>query len=601
MEEFTCEDSIAEPPCNCEPINSTQEPYVYGTSLIYNANAQLSVLDDLSPKVLQPDNLTVNLYNHQLTAVHKMEEREINKYTYANLGIVGTQYRIDSNVGILGDITGYGKSLSIVALILRDKMPWNDTGPFIHDINKDFGKFFGVRKQVKYDKINTTLIVASQSLLCQWAAEFNHSPLKILVVSRKAMAEKMNPRAYDVIICSHTMYNNVVRRFTKFAWKRFIFDEPGSIRIPKMTKIKAGFIWLLTATPSQIIERCAARKDHFFDVLFKWCHWSRVDEVTIGIIKSLIVKNEEEFTKSSFRMPPTQHKHYKCHQPFYRAMYGYVSSHILECINAGNVSAAMNALGCVQTDNIVTYLITKKEAELKSLEERLVWIRESDNSLLAREMEIENKIAKLTGQIQEIPAKFAECFTDFCSICMEDLADPLMIPSCQHIFCSKCILRWLNKNKLCPLCRTPVIKLSGLIYIGLKDTVMKSEKQADRIKTKQETVVDIIEKNPEGKFIIFSNHCSTWGNIISTLEKHGITYCEIKGQMVVREKYKKEFTEGNIRVLFLTSRHNGSGMNLQETTDIIFYHKLSEDMETQTIGRANRIGRTKSLTVHYLD
>ena len=587
MEDYAFEDSL-------------REPRVYGSSLINNANTQVSELNDLSQKVLQPDNLTTILFNHQLTAIHEMEERETNLNTYTDSGIVGARYRIDSNVGILADITGYGKSLSIVALILRDKMPWNDTGPFIQDINKDFGKFFGVRKQVKYDKINTTLIVASQSLLCQWDAEFSHSPLKTLVVSKKAIAETLNPRSYDVIICSHTMYNHVVRRFTNFAWKRFIFDEPGSIRIPKMTKIRTGFIWLLTATPSQIIERCAGRKDHFFDDLFTWCHWSRVDEVKIEIIKSLIVKNNEEFIKSSFRMPPTQRRHYKCYQPFYKAMRGYVSRHILECINAGNISAAMNALGCVQTDDIVTYLVNKKNAEISRLDDRLQWIQNSNCSRNgSREKEIEEEICKLNDQIEEIPKKFAECFAEPCSICMENLTNPLMVPSCQHIFCSGCILRWLNKNKICPLCRASVV-LTSLVHIGLKDTI-KSEKQVNRIKTKQETVVDIINKKPEGKFIIFSNHCSTWGNIVSVLEKHDISYCEIKGQMVMREKYKKEFSKGNIRVLFLNSRHDGAGMNLQETTDIIFYHKLSEDMETQTIGRANRIGRTKSLTIHYLD
>jgi SNF2 family DNA or RNA helicase len=570
--------------------------------LMSNVNTQAPVLNDLSPKISQPSNLDINLYNHQLTAVHKMEERETNKYTYTNTGIVGTRYCIDSNVGILADITGYGKSLSMVTLVLRDKMPWNNTGPFVQNINRDFGKFFGVKKQVSYDKINTTLIVASQSLLSQWASEFRHSPLKTLVVSKKTIADTMNPRSYDVIICSHTMYNNVVRRFTKFAWKRFIFDEPGSIRIPKMTKIKAGFIWLLTATPNQIIERCAGRKDHFLDILFNWCHWSRINEIRIEIIKSLIVKNDEEFTKSSFRMPPTQYKYYKCYQPFYKAMSGYVSKYVLECINAGNISTAMDTLGCVQTNDIITYLIDKKNVEINRLNNRLKSIQNSSQFCCqsSREKEIENKIHRLTQQITEIPEKFTECFMKYCSICLDDLKNPLMIPSCQHIFCSGCILQWLNKKKECPLCRSEVM-LKGLIHIKLKETQKEAEKVVEKIKTKQETVVEIIEKNPDGKFIIFSNHCSTWGNIISTLEKYNISYCEIKGQISRREKYKKDFINGNIKVLFLNSRHNGSGMNLQETTDIIFYHKLSEIMETQTIGRANRIGRTKSLTVHYLD
>ena len=36
------------------------------------------------------------------------------------------------------------------------------------------------------------------------------------------------------------------------------------------------------------------------------------------------------------------------------------------------------------------------------------------------------------------------------------------------------------------------------------------------------------------------------------------------------------------------------------TTDIIVYHKLTNDMKEQVIGRGQRIGRTTSLNVHYL-
>ena len=44
----------------------------------------------------------------------------------------------------------------------------------------------------------------------------------------------------------------------------------------------------------------------------------------------------------------------------------------------------------------------------------------------------------------------------------------------------------------------------------------------------------------------------------------------------------------------------GSGLNLQMTTDIIIYHKLTKSMEEQVIGRAQRIGRIDSLKVTYL-
>ena len=38
----------------------------------------------------------------------------------------------------------------------------------------------------------------------------------------------------------------------------------------------------------------------------------------------------------------------------------------------------------------------------------------------------------------------------------------------------------------------------------------------------------------------------------------------------------------------------------EEATDIILYHEMNDNFVTQVIGRANRIGRTESLTVHHL-
>ena len=61
-----------------------------------------------------------------------------------------------------------------------------------------------------------------------------------------------------------------------------------------------------------------------------------------------------------------------------------------------------------------------------------------------------------------------------------------------------------------------------------------------------------------------------------------------------------DFKRGEMMVLFLTSIHDSAGMNLQESTDVILYHPTSEDLETQIIGRAYRVGRNIPLHVHHL-
>ena len=83
-------------------------------------------------------------------------------------------------------------------------------------------------------------------------------------------------------------------------------------------------------------------------------------------------------------------------------------------------------------------------------------------------------------------------------------------------------------------------------------------------------------------------------------DDNDIKYAEIVGHKTTRERNITNFISGDSKVLFLYSTNNGAGINLQEATDIILYHEMSDHFVTQVIGRANRIGRTESLTVHHL-
>ena len=71
--------------------------------------------------------------------------------------------------------------------------------------------------------------------------------------------------------------------------------------------------------------------------------------------------------------------------------------------------------------------------------------------------------------------------------------------------------------------------------------------------------------------------------------------------METRDKIIHDYKFQDTNVLCLNSVNNGAGINLQETTDIILYHKMQPHMETQIIGRSNRIGRKTNLSVHHLN
>ena len=71
------------------------------------------------PMIQQPKNLKIQLFPHQLSLVYMMEELEIGH------GITGETHKVITDIGVNADMTGYGKTLSMVTLILRDKMEWD--------------------------------------------------------------------------------------------------------------------------------------------------------------------------------------------------------------------------------------------------------------------------------------------------------------------------------------------------------------------------------------------------------------------------------------------------------------------------------------------
>ena len=100
--------------------------------------------------------------------------------------------------------------------------------------------------------------------------------------------------------------------------------------------------------------------------------------------------------------------------------------------------------------------------------------------------------------------------------------------------------------------------------------------------------------------MLFSNYDRTFENIIKELSDNDIKYSKLTGSNVVINSIIKRFESGEIKVLMLNALNYGSGLNLQMATDIIIYHELKIELETQVIGRAQRLGRTEPLNVYYL-
>ena len=547
--------------------------------------------------VSQPQKLRIKLFDHQLASIYKMEKLEQEQMVERDIppgeNKTATIYT-ETKLGINSDPTGYGKTLSMIGLIVRDKMEWDLDLPFISEkITTESAGLVRTRVVNRYTKLTATLILVSSSILLQWKQELNFSDLIVVTISAKKDIDKIDVTKCNVVIVTTSMYNYLISSYSKFAWKRIIFDEPGHYRVPGMKHVTAGFYWFVTATPNQITAKHRNCRGSFMKKIIgdNWCEF----EEQFG---DLIIRNDNKFVQESFNMPESKHFYYDCFQPLSNTVNGLIHPVITNMIDAGNIEGAINSLGGTKTKNIIELVRNKKLEELEQTEYKIkLYTTREDRDQLRHWTK---KKIRVKIQLNELDMRFSAMLQGICYICRDVLKCPVLEPSCQNLFCGKCLLTWLKKNKTCPTCRS-VINLKNLIYVKTCDDENTCKKNKIILpQTKVEKVIQLIKDNKKGKFLIFSSFDASFEPICRLLKECKIKYALIKGSCHTRQKNINKFKQGLIQVIFLNSQFNGAGINLQETTDLILYHKMSKNTYQQIIGRAERIGRVSSLRIHHL-
>jgi SNF2 family DNA or RNA helicase len=208
-----------------------------------------------------------------------------------------------------------------------------------------------------------------------------------------------------------------------------------------------------------------------------------------------------------------------------------------------------------------------------------------------------------------------------CLICYEDIeGDALISPCCKNIFCKACIESWFNTGYCrgddikCPYCKHLNAKDEFLLFKlpeKHEDTASTSQNNTNEAqdsdsstevpKSKLETIEYLLSEKAGEKVIIFSNYPRFFKNIAERLTELQISYIELDGGNISAVDHAANmYKHGSTRVLLSNSSFYGCGMNLENTSDIIFVHRTEEAMFNQVIGRAQRPGRTGQLNVYRL-
>jgi hypothetical protein len=429
----------------------------------------------------------------------------------------------------------------------------------------------------------------------------------------------------------------------KYHWSRIFVDEADTIQAIIHIELSANFIWLITASflniafPSgvfielnspyhappiehiELVERLRKNNGNSFRVEGAFTNFGFVKTIlgSTDIQKNcnmeywrIILRNSDQYINNSFAMPPLHHHKIICKtNSNIRILDSLIPNDVMAMLHAGDTKGALQVLG-VHDETPTSIIESLTKSLIKDLEQqkrKLEFYKTMEYSTeAAKQKSLENqqeKINSLENRIDTIKTRMADLDTTNCPICYSDIEVPTLTPCCKNLFCFVCLCESIKRQTgqpICPLCRTNINSINDLHVVNKMANTIQHAPDKIEPKTKVEEFINFVENNPKARILMFSGYDASFFQITSEMTHRNITYSMINGSTNRVSKIINEFSEGNYRVLFLNSRHVGAGLNITCATDVFLFHKMSSEMEKQIIGRAYRMGRTKSLNVYHL-
>ena len=593
------------------------------------------ILSDADPKFRQPDKITVPLKPHQLAGLQKaftMEQEECVKYFiqdprsqipygYNQHPNIFGYFNLKTNIGIIGDIVGYGKTLialSIVAALKRELIHVPDFRKHTHQSVSGYMEITKANTQrvVTSHLINTTLIVVPRGpVYIQWKNTIKkNTTLTCLAIESLVFIKKnLPPRVselkeylgkFDIVLIKNTTLTTLMDYYREagdelFGFDRIMIDE-AHIIIMKVPDLTYKFMWLITSSYRELFLYNYSKTIY--------AGFLQMIQHNVERLHYVLIKGETEFVKNSFEVPSPLEKYYVCKMSKnLTAIQPFLTPAISDFINVNDIAGAIKELGGLTetADDLVKLVLTDITKHISNTQMEIAFVEmlelERDNKE-ARLNTLRNELARYVTRKESIEEKLREVSTKMCSICYDSLDNPIYL-SCSHMFCGQCIFNWIQANSRttrsvkvqCPECRTDIDSRKIVAIVKDKvetDTIMM-------IMSKEDQLIDIIKKKPDGRFLIFSRMDTSFGRLSKLLESNQITHTEIKGSTSHMMRILDEFVARRINVILLNTYHAGCGIDISSATDVIIFHSMPQE-KIQAVGRAQRVGRTEQLTIHNL-
>jgi hypothetical protein len=544
---------------NLQIINENNKIINENNSLFIGNLRRVNGLNKNSKKLISHENpFKIKLKSHQEVLLYRVIELD-EKASLSNLPF-----------GIMSDKPGSGKTFVILALIYYSIKFFNSKGSniivvphniytqWINAIDNFLGKLLKYLCLIDYKEINQLYV--DKSIL------YNYD---IIITT---------PLIYDVFAATINSLNIYVRRI--------FFDEADSMKNLLVNAINSKMTWFVSASISSVFDSVTLKaKIGKYDLYLPnlltnecWC--------------------ESEFIDSNIKLPKVHLEQFIC-KNFYidLILSNILTKEQLKFINAHDYTNIRNECGgymVKSTQDIIRHLyeysnkiILDTSAVIKELDKNKVKAPDTKNKTLMKKQ----LYLKRIENIKIIALKYKLCINCFEHFSY-NVGNPNKLP-CGDLICQECV----KKNNLCLTCNKihPIDTLTEEYFKSdkiIKEFLLKSK--LDKFKI-LESILEICDK----KIIIYSEFRGLHNYLKNYSINNNIKIEELNGgnikdidKILIRFK-----NEADLKILLIDDAYFGVGVNIEYTTDLIFFHNIENKIKTQLIGRAQRYGRKNSLNI----
>lgn len=625
---------------------------------------KFGTLNEKSEKIKENiSNFNIELKEHQKSLIFAALQLEKSSHTPCS---PTNEINYQTNIGIIGDKVGSGKSIGILGLISLKPTLEEYIFPNEYIVQEGWG-IISFIKQSNKKIINSNIILVPHTIINQWEKyilKFTKLSYLKINTTKSCNISCENLEKATIVLVSNNFFPNFVNHLEllydkkQFIFDRFIIDEADNIKFGVNISVKSKFTWFITSSIENLLfpSGCYCVKKNYSHINFnnnidlnnnmedehsehiyidseiKYIHnkglnfknfirnlFEKISNSTtdiIPIMKSIFLKHNDNYIVDCFNLPNINYFIYKCLTPYNIGFLENISNsdyinniktELMIYINANDISILKEKLGfkVESSENISIMITSNLRKNLENEQKHYNYIQSLDieqSDKIERLLKISNKITDLENSINHVLERVDIDRNKICPICCDNLSKPICSVNCCHrLFCLSCITKYFNTkpNKVgdCPFCR----KIIGYEGITIMDnSVIKENTDKNNLLSKEDRLIALITKNKEKKWLLFSEFDATFNTLLEKLSLSGISFSKICGTVSHIDNVINNFNNGLINVLLLNALNFGMGLNLEMATDVLIYHKLSNEIEKQVIGRAQRPGRMNQLNVHFL-